>query len=67
MSTIKQQYNQFKVEYDTLQKILSEEQTRQANIQNALMRVSLGLQFQKQGVTREPVWFMAGGQNLSWL
>jgi hypothetical protein len=66
MSTTKQQYNQFKVEYDTLQKILSEEQARQANIQNALLRVSLGLQFQKQGVTREPVWFMAGSQNLSW-
>ena len=63
MSTIKQQYHQFKVEYDTLQKILSEEQARQANIQNALMRASLGLQFQKQGVTREPVWFMVGGQS----
>jgi len=63
MSTTKPQYNQFKVEYDTLQKILSEEQIRQANIQNALMRVSLGLQFQKQGVTREPVWFMVGGQS----
>jgi hypothetical protein len=63
MSTTKQQYNQFKVEYDTLQRILSEEQARQANIQNALMRASLGLQFQKQGVTREPVWFMVGGQS----
>ena len=63
MSTTKQQYNQFKVEYETLQKILSEEQARQANIQNALMRASLGLQFQKQGVTREPVWFMVGGQS----
>lgn len=63
MSTIKQQYNQFKAEYETIQKILSEEQARQANIQNALMRVRLGLQFQKQGVTREPVWFMTGGQN----
>ena len=63
MSTTKQQYNQFKVEYDTLQRILSEEQARQANIQNALMRASLGLQFQKQGVTREPVWFRVGGQS----
>jgi hypothetical protein len=63
MSTTKQQYNQFKVEYDTLQRILSEEQARQANIQNALLRASLGLQFQKQGVTREPVWFMVGGQS----
>lgn len=65
MSSVKQQYNQFKVEYDTLQKILSEEQTRQANIQNALVRASLGLQFQKQGVTREPVFFMTGGQTES--
>jgi hypothetical protein len=63
MSTVKQQYNQFKAEYETIQKILSEEQARQANIQNALMRARLGLQFQKQGVTREPVWFMTGGQN----
>lgn len=61
MSTVKQQYNQFKVEYDTLQKMLNEEQTRQMHIQSALTRVSLGLQFQKQGVTREPTWFTAGG------
>jgi hypothetical protein len=61
MSTVKQQYNQFKIEYDIIQKMLSEEQIRRANIQNALMRASLGLQFQQQGVTREPVWFMTGG------
>lgn len=61
MSTVKQQYNQFKVEYDTLQKMLNEEQIRQVHIQSALIRVSLGLQFLKQGVTREPVWFMVGG------
>ncbi|MCL4296792.1 MAG: hypothetical protein KJ077_13730 [Anaerolineae bacterium] len=63
MSTVKQQYNQFKVEYDSLQKILSEEKIRQANIQSALTRATLGLQFEKQGVTREPTWFMVGGQS----
>jgi hypothetical protein len=61
MSTVKQQYNQFKVEYDTLQKMLNEEQIRQVQIQSALMRASLGLQFLKQGVTRKPVWFAVGG------
>jgi hypothetical protein len=63
MSTLKQQYSQFKVEYDTIQKLLSEEQTRRANLENGLTRMRLGLNFQKQGVTREPVWFMTGGQN----
>jgi hypothetical protein len=62
MSTAKQQYNQFKVEYDTLQKMLSEEQIRLANLQSGLMRMRLGMKFQEQGVTREPVGFMTGGQ-----
>jgi hypothetical protein len=61
MSTVNQRYNQFRVEYDLIQKMLSEEQIRRVNIQNALMRASLGLQFQKQGVNREPVWFTVGG------
>ena len=63
MSTLKQQYKQFKVEYDTIQKLLGEEQIRRANLQNGLMRMRLGLEFQKHGVTREPVGFMVGGQN----
>jgi hypothetical protein len=63
MSTVKQQYNQFKIEYEMMEKLLSEEQSRRANIQNGLVRVRLGLEFQKQGVTREPVGFMTGGQN----
>ena len=61
MSSSKQQYDQFKIEYDSLQKMLSEEQIRLVNIQNDLMRMRLALKFQEQGVTREPVWFMAGG------
>jgi hypothetical protein len=65
MSTVKQQYNQFKIEYDIIQKMLSEEQIRRTYIQNALMRASLGLQFQQQGVTREPVWFMTGGSEVA--
>jgi hypothetical protein len=63
MSTTKQQYNQFKVEYETLQKMLSEEQARLANLQSGLMRMRLGLKFQEQGVTQEPTWFMTGGQS----
>jgi hypothetical protein len=63
MSTAKQQYNHFKVEYETLQKMLSEEQTRLADLQNGLMRMRLGLKFQEQGVTRDkPVGFTVGGQ-----
>jgi hypothetical protein len=65
MSTVKQQYNQFKVEYDIIQKMLSEEQIRRVSIQNALMRASLGLQFQQQGVTRQPVWFMTGSSEVA--
>lgn len=63
MSTVKQQYNQFKVEYETLQKMLSEEQVRLTNLQSGLMRMRLGLKFQEQGVTREPTWFVVGGQS----
>jgi hypothetical protein len=61
MSTVKQQYNQFKVEYETLQKMLGEEQARLANLQSGLVRMRLGLKFQEQGVTRDkPTWFMVG-------
>lgn len=63
MSTVKQQYNQFKVEYETLQKMLGEEQARLANLQSGLLRMRLGLNFQEQGVTRDkPVGFTVGGQ-----
>jgi hypothetical protein len=66
MSTVKQQYDQFKVEYETLEKMLHEENIRRVNLENGLTRIRLCLNFQKQGVTREqPVGFMAGG-NRTW-
>jgi hypothetical protein len=36
MSTVKQQYDQFKVEYETLEKMLHEENIRRVNLENGL-------------------------------
>lgn len=62
MSIVKERYRRFKVGYETLQKMLGEEQARLANLQSGLMRLRLGLKFQAQEVYDKPVEFTVGKQ-----